>query len=113
MKASARKARNIVKNRRRDAKRPAGTHTLAGHLIKAGVEREVATGIAGALRSKLKSLGVAPMHTGRTFIPPCGVTGKPCYRWTAGQVLVALNAYSPRGAKQKEAKAVALAGLGN
>lgn len=109
VKKSNRRAAAIVRNRRRDAKRPAGTHTLATHLIRSGVERETATGVAGALRSKAKSLGIGPVYTGRTFVPPCGDAGKPRYMFTAAQVRVMVVAYSPRGEKQKAAKALFLA----
>lgn len=58
MNATARTARQITTIRRREAAALKRPHTLKSHALRAGVEPTVAGGVAGALRSKGKTIGI-------------------------------------------------------
>lgn len=100
MNAKARTARQTIRTRtraHRDARRP---HTLASHLLSRGANSSDASCVAGALRSKAKTLGV----TGRRSLVCKTSSGKlpkrapkrPCTRYTDRQFLTLLIAYNPR-----------------
>ncbi|MCY0917032.1 hypothetical protein OS965_02425 [Streptomyces sp. H27-G5] len=103
MNAKARTARRIVQQRtraNRDARRP---HTLASHLLNRGANASDASCVAGALRSKAKTLGV----TGSRSLVCKTSAGKlpkrapkrPCIRYTDRQFFTLLTAYNPRAAR--------------
>lgn len=107
MNATARTARQIIKARRAEAKaHKQGLHTLTSHVIRAGVAEADASGVAGALRSKGKTLDVCG-HTALMVRKTAnGVRPvKGAKRYTKAQFLTLAAAYNPRAAKYVAAKA--------
>lgn len=106
MNANARTARQIIKARRNEAKaHKQGLHTLASHAIRAGVDEADASGVAGALRSKGKNLGVCG-HTALMIRKTAnGVRPvKGAKRYTKDEFLTLAAAYNPRAAKYVAAR---------
>jgi hypothetical protein len=110
--ATTRRAAAILRQRRRDAKLPAGTHSMASHCAAAGLDPELAGGIGNALHSKAKALGLQPA-VGRAFRSTTGrlpgVTGRRVCRYTEAQFLAAVTAYNPRAPRFVDARAFLLA----
>lgn len=106
MKQSARTARQIIKARRNETKaHRQGLHTLTSHAIRAGVIETDASGVAGALRSKGKTLGVCG-HTAlmvrKTANGVRPVRG--AKRFTKDEFRTLAAAYNPRAAKYVAAR---------
>jgi hypothetical protein len=115
MKAKARTARQILNARRAAAKAARnGLHTLASHARKAGLDGELATGVAGALRAKAKVAGVIGVKVrmtrraevkGRvTSVPVRGAR-----KYSKADFLALALAYAPRLAKYVAARNTLLA----
>lgn len=112
MKASARTARQTLRDRarqHRDNRRP---HTLASHCLRAGLDASTATSVAGALRAKAKRLSIA----GKRSLVTRTVHGRAArkrvaYRFTLAQFLRLAAAYSPRAGRFVAARAVLLGGV--
>lgn len=115
MNAKARTARQIVNARRAAAKAAKkGLHTLASHARKAGLDAELATSVAGALRAKAKSLGVEGVKVRMTRRAEVAgritsVPVKNARKFTKAQFAAIVAKYAPRVAKYVAAKAVLLA----
>ncbi|MFF6939958.1 hypothetical protein [Streptomyces lavendulae] len=103
MTAAARARRSTLRQRaraHRDARRP---HSLASHLLARGANPSDASGVADALHSKAKTLGI----TGRRSLVcktstaklPKRAPKRPCTRYTDRQFLTLLTAYNPRAAR--------------
>lgn len=112
MNARTRRAAAILRQRRRDAKLPTGTRSMASHCTAAGLGPELAAGIGNALHSKAKQMHLKPV-TGRAFrstlgVRP-GVTGGPVNRYTEAQFHAALTAYNPRATRFIDARNFLLA----
>lgn len=107
MNANARTARRVIKARRNEMKaHRAGLHTLASHAIRAGVAESDASGVAGALRSKGKSLGVCGHTALMVRKTDKGVRPvKGAKRFTKDEFRTLAAAYNPRAAKYVAAKA--------
>lgn len=107
MNATARTARQIIKARRAEAKaHRQGLHTLTSHAIRAGVAEADASGVAGALRSKGKLLGVCGHTALMVRKTSNGVRPvKGAKRYSKGEFLTLATAYNPRAAKYVAAKA--------
>lgn len=85
--------------------------SLATHAIAAGVDRATAAGVASALRTVAKRLGIEPALTARTRRTVKGGRASQThkvYRYTREQVARLVAAYRPRKAEYKAA-ALALA----
>jgi hypothetical protein len=85
--------------------------SLATHAIAAGVDRATAAGVASALRTVAKRLGIEPALTARTRRTVKGGRASQThqvYRYTRAQVAAIVAAYRPRKAEYKAA-ALALA----
>lgn len=106
------RAAAILRQRRRDTKLPADTHSMASHAIAAGLASDLASGIGNALHSKAKALGLTPIK-GRAFHSTMGVlpgvTGRPVNRYTRAQYIAALTAYNPRAPRLIDARNLLLA----
>jgi hypothetical protein len=106
MNASSRTARQIIKARRAAAKDNAkGLHTLKSHCLRAGLNDDLAGGVAGALRSKGKSCGI----TGRAAVmvrqTAAGVRPvKGARRFSRVEFQTLAAAYNPRAAKYVAAR---------
>jgi hypothetical protein len=77
-------------------------HSLATHLIAAGVDRDTAAGAASGLRSVAKRLHITPAETGRTRRTVHGGRAHrshDVHRYTTGQVARIAAAYRPRKAE--------------
>lgn len=111
MNASSRTARQIIKSRRQANKaHKAGLHTLKSHCLKAGLDAELAGGIAGALRSKAKAIGVTGCQAHmmrRTLDSSVPVRG--ARRYSKDEFLSVAHAYAPRLKKYVDARATLLA----
>lgn len=108
MNASSRNARRIVKARRDATKAHSkGLHTLKSHALRAGLADELAGGVAGALRSKVKTTGVTGCPAVMVRKTDKGVRFvKNARRFTAAEFQTLVAAYNPRAAKYVVAKAV-------
>jgi hypothetical protein len=106
MNATARTARRIVKARRNETKaHKQGLHTLASHAIRAGVNETDASGVAGALRSKAKTVGVCGHTALMVRKTDNGVRPvKGAKRFTKAEFLTLATAYNPRAAKYVAAR---------
>ena len=108
------RAAAIVRERRRTATRPAGTETLSAHCLIAGLDADTAGGVAGALRSKAKQLGIKPEWTGRTHYPVggcrAGDSGHKVCRYSAVQFAELVAAYNPRAARYVAARTKLMSG---
>ncbi|MBM7092806.1 hypothetical protein JTP67_30745, partial [Streptomyces sp. S12] len=74
--------------------------------IAAGVAKDTAAGIAGALRSVAKRLALTPAVTARTRRTVAGGRARRTHtvtRWTLAQVARLITAYRPRKAEYKAA----------
>jgi hypothetical protein len=80
-------------------------HSIATHLIAAGVDHTTAAGAASGMRSVAKRIGVAPASTGRTHrtVQGGGRVARTVYRFTAAQVARIAAAYRPRKSEYKDA----------
>lgn len=77
-------------------------HSLATHLVAAGVDRSIAAGAASGMRAVAKRIGVAPALIGRTHHTVQGGRSRVThnvYRFTAAQVARIASAYRPRKAE--------------
>lgn len=84
-------------------RRPRSLTTVA---IAAGVAKDTAAGIAGALRSVAKRLALTPAVTARTRRTVAGGRARRTHtvtRWTLAQVARLITAYRPRKAEYKAA----------
>lgn len=77
--------------------------TAASHLRQAGVDDQVAAGMAATLRKKITG--------GRKGIAKKNGVRRPCTRYTSGQFLAGLIAYKPRKAEYKDARRHAITTL--
>jgi hypothetical protein len=87
-------------------------HSIATHLIAAGVDRDTAAGAASGMRSVAKRIGITPAETGRTHRTVHGGRSHATHnvhRYTAEQVVTIASAYSPRKAEFKAAVAAVIA----
>lgn len=115
MNAKARTARQILKARRAAARQERRSHTLASHCLIKGLEKGLASSVAGALRAKgktLKVLGTAARMFRRNAAgqklwrrPVAGAR-----RYTVAQFMVLVAAYNPRAPRLVAARAALLAG---
>lgn len=81
-------------------------HSIATHLIAAGVDRTTAAGAASGMRSVAKRIGIEPAETGRTHRTVQGGRSRAThrvYRFTAAQVARIAAAYRPRKPEYKAA----------
>lgn len=109
MNATSRTARQIIKARRSEAAALKATHTLASHTLRAGVKAEDASGVAGALRAKGKTLGVTgcPVRMFRKTADGVKLWRQPvknARRFTKDEFKTIANAYNPRAAKYVAAR---------
>jgi hypothetical protein len=116
MKQSARTARQIIKTRRAEGRAARTSHTLKSHAIRAGLEAELAGGIAGALRAKGKQpkVQILGCPVARMFRPD--VTAKHGKRvvhngrrFTRDEFRALVCAYNPRAARLVAARETLLA----
>lgn len=114
MNAKARTARRIVKARRAEAAAARKPHTLASHALRAGVDEVNAGGVAGALRSKGKALGITgcPVRMFRRNAAGQKLWRQPvrgAKRFTLDEFAAIACAYSPRAPKYVAARQQMLA----
>ncbi len=100
MNAKARTARQTLKARRAEAAAARRPHTLANHALRAGVTEKDASGVAGALRSKGKKMGVTgcAVRMFRTNAAGQKMWRTPVAgsrRYTCAEVLTLATAYNP------------------
>lgn len=113
MNAKARTAQQIVKARRLAAKAEKSSHTLRGHVLRAGIADEISSGVAGALRTKAKQVGVAgcKVRMFRTNAAGQKIWRQPvagARRFTRQEVALIAHAYKPRAAKYVAARELLL-----
>ncbi|WP_051705188.1 hypothetical protein [Streptomyces sp. NRRL S-455] len=79
--------------------------SLATHAIAAGVDAQVAAGVANGLRSVAKRIGMEPAKVARTHRTTEGRAARlrKVNHFTAAQVQVLLRNYKPRKAEYKAA----------
>jgi hypothetical protein len=83
--------------------------SLATHALAAGVAREDVAGFAAGMRSKAKKLGIKPVlktRTRRSVESGRGRKSHKVFRYTVAQVQKINEAYTPRKAEYKVAKAL-------
>ena len=113
MNASARTARQIVRDRRAAARAAKKPHTLKSHCLRAGLDNETAGGVAGALRSKGKACGITG-QAARMFRKNAAgqklwkAPVKNARRFTPGEFKAIAAAYNPRAAKYVAARELLL-----
>lgn len=117
MNAKARTARQIIRNRKADARSAKRPHTLAGHCRIAGLDAADASGVAGALRAKGKTLGVTgcPVRMFRRNAAGQKLWKQPvknARRFTTDEFAEIAAAYNPRAARYVTARATLLAYVG-
>src|SRR5258708_2250896 len=99
MNATARTARQIIRNRTATAHAKArvarkGLATLATYATAAGLNRKEAASVAGSLRSSAKKLGI----TGAAGVAFRKGMRRVCRRFTPSQIHTVAVAYKPRKA---------------
>lgn len=109
MSPNSRTRRSVVRERGRQTRFTASLkrgRSLATHLIAAGVDAETAKGVATALRTVAKRLGVEPVKVDRTRRTVEGRNGRlrPVNHFTSVQVALLVSQYKPRKAEYKMAK---------
>lgn len=114
MNATSRTARQIIKARRAEAVAAKRPHTLASHTLRAGVKAEDASGVAGALRAKGKTLQVTgcPVRMFRKNAAGQKLWRQPvkgAKRFTKAEFQTLAAAYKPRAAKYVAAREQLLA----
>ena len=111
--ATARSRRAMVRQRAAANRLTASVRrrprSLATHLIASGVDRETASGVASALRTVAKRLGVEPAVTALTRRTVAGGRAHQTHtvhRFTRPQVLALKAAYKPRKPEYRAAVAL-------
>ena len=113
MNASARAARQIIRNRRAENRAAKKPHTLKSHCLRAGLADDIAGGVAGALRSKGKACGITGTAA-RMFRKNAAGQKlwkqpvKGARRYTTDEFQALATAYNPRAAKYVAARELLL-----
>lgn len=114
MSITTRRAKSIIRQRRAANKATKASHTLRSHCLRAGLDESVAGGVAGALRSKGKAIGVTGTEArlfrrdrqgNKLWREP--VRG--AKRYTRDEFLAIAEAYKPVAPKYKAARETLLA----
>ena len=109
MNASARTARQIIRNRRAENRAAKKPHTLKSHCLRAGLDDSLAGGVAGALRSKGKACGITGTAARMFRRNAAGQKlwkqpVKNARRFTQDEFLALATAYNPRATKYVAAR---------
>ncbi|MFF7192677.1 hypothetical protein ACFZAM_03025 [Streptomyces sp. NPDC008079] len=111
--ASARTRRSILRTRAAGNRLAASVRrqprSLATHLIASGVDRTTASGVATALRTVAKRIGIEPTEVARTRRTLAGGRShqtRTVHHFTRGQVVQLAAAYKPRKAEYRAAAAL-------
>ncbi len=113
MNATARRARQIIRDRRAANRAAKKSHTLKSHCLRSGLDNTLAGGIAGALRSKSKACGITGKAVRMFRRNAAGhkmwkQPVKGARRFTKGEFLKLVAAYSPRATKYVAARQLLL-----